>query len=532
MSKSVAVESGLSVSEEPLNAIQLREDETVAMGKDQVVETVGSTEDIEGTDAQAVTTTRWEVWAYYLYYVGNSGLGPFNFGPALMQNLLSQAADANGLLPFPSPKTINAIVLEANGISFAIQCVLFLILGSFADYGRWRRGILIGLSILAWADGFAWLGVTDPSQWKIGIGLYIVGLITYQATLTFWTAAFPSLVRDLPILQASRRDLATGATTPEANATLDSYHRNRLSNMSFYVCSCGELLVLAIVVGIMFACHANGTLAQNTRANAILLAFASSIWILVAIPWFILEKPRLGQRMPKHKNYFTVGFWNIGRATKSIWKLPQTALYLVAYFILSDALNTAVTVIGTLQYEIASYSTLLLTYLLIVGIFTQALGIYAFWSLQKYYRIPTKSMLLLVVLFLLLLIAWGCIGISSPTFGFKHLWEIWVYQAFYGLLVCPWYAYSQTMISELVPHGKEFLFFALFSIVGKTSSFVGPFVSSALVDRSGNGNMPFAFLMGLAGVGAGVLWFVDVERSRGECEKFLREEVDGDGGRE
>ncbi|ODQ55929.1 hypothetical protein SAICODRAFT_4149 [Saitoella complicata NRRL Y-17804] len=489
MAKSVAIESGMSGFEEPLHAIQLqlRENKTVATGKDQVVETVGSTEDIEGSDAQPVTTTKWEVWAYYLYYVGNSGLGPFNFGPALMQNLLSQAADSNGLLPFATPKSINAIVLEANGISFAIQCVLFLILGSFADYGRWRRVILIVLSILAWADGFAWLGVTDPT------------------TLTFWTAAFPSLVRDLPILQASRCDLTTAATTPEAHAALDSYHRNRLSNMSFYVCSCGELLILAIVVGIMYACNANGTLAQNTRANAIILAFASSIWILVAIPWFILEKPRLGQQMPKDKNYFTVSFWNIARATK---------------------------IIGTLQYEIASYSTLLLTYLLltyllIVGISTQALGIHAFWSLQKHYHIPTKSMLLLVVLFLLLLIAWGCIGITSPTFGFKHLWEIWAYQAFYGFLVCPWYAYSQTMISELVPHGKEFLFFALFSIVGKTSSFVGPFVSSAIVERSGNGNMPFAFLMGLAGVGVGVLWFVDVERSRGECERFLREEGDG-----
>lgn len=28
-------------------------------------------------------------------------------------------------------------------------------------------------------------------------------------------------------------------------------------------------------------------------------------------------------------------------------------------------------------------------------------------------------------------------------------WEPWVYQAFYGLFVCPWYSYSQVMISEV-----------------------------------------------------------------------------------
>ena len=56
-----------------------------------------------------------------------------------------------------------------------------------------------------------------------------------------------------------------------------------------------------------------------------------------------------------------------------------------------------------------------------------------------------------------------------------------LYQAFYGLMVCPWYAYSQTMISEVSPHPQmyvivfvvvddayvddRFLFFALFSVV-------------------------------------------------------------------
>lgn len=48
---------------------------------------------------------------------------------------------------------------------------------------------------------------------------------------------------------------------------------------------------------------------------------------------------------------------------------------LVFYFLMSDVLNTTVTVISTLQYALVSYNTLTLTYLLIVGIFTQGLGI-------------------------------------------------------------------------------------------------------------------------------------------------------------
>ncbi|KAK5239154.1 hypothetical protein LTR16_012214, partial [Cryomyces antarcticus] len=100
---------------------------------------------------------------------------------------------------------------------------------------------------------------------------------------------------------------------------------------------------------------------------------------------------------------------------------------------------------------------------------------------------------------IVLLDGWGMIGIWQQKFGFHNLWEVWVYQAFYGLFVCPWYSYSQTMISEVTPRGKEFLFFSLFSIIGKTSSFIGPLVSSAIIDASPslNNSTPFYFLFAL-----------------------------------
>ena len=34
------------------------------------------------------TTTRLELWSYYVYYIGNNGLSGFNFGPSQFQNLL------------------------------------------------------------------------------------------------------------------------------------------------------------------------------------------------------------------------------------------------------------------------------------------------------------------------------------------------------------------------------------------------------------------------------------------------------------
>ena len=45
-------------------------------------------------------TGKYEIWAYYLYFAGNSGLTLFNFAPTAFQNLLSQAAGDAGVLHF------------------------------------------------------------------------------------------------------------------------------------------------------------------------------------------------------------------------------------------------------------------------------------------------------------------------------------------------------------------------------------------------------------------------------------------------
>jgi MFS-type transporter involved in bile tolerance (Atg22 family) len=221
----------------------------------------------------------------------------------------------------------------------------------------------------------------------------------------------------------------------------------------------------------------------------------------------------------------SVGFWQLYRAAKHVWQLKQSFLYLIGYFLLGDSLNTTVTVIATLQNTIVAYSTLELTYLLLVGILAQGVGIGTFWMIQKRYGLSTKTMFNVVMIAIVVLDGWGMVGIWTQKFGFHHLWEVWVYQVFYGLFVCPWYSYSQIMISEVTPRGKEFLFFSLFNIMGKASAFIGPIVSSAIIDDTGNNSSPFYFLFALSLASFIMLaTLVDLKKSRIEQEEFLAAE--------
>ncbi|KAG8744144.1 hypothetical protein FRC10_010713 [Ceratobasidium sp. 414] len=479
-------------------------------------------------------TTKKELWSYYLYYVGNNGLSGFNYGwrdttkPSL--HILHHAKGMR-FVSFRSWEKI--AILDCTDYERR-RAVLFLIIGAWADYGSWRPNITIAFTIVAVAVSFAWLGVTDPSKWEAGVALYILGLIAYQGALTFWTAAFPGLARSLPEMQESKRALDAGDTTLAEHQTLDSLSRNRISNISFTICSAGEILLLAVMVGMLKGMHSDSGTEANTKAFSALIALSGGFWLLCAIPWFVLERRRPGARLPPGASLLTIGALQTWIALKECWKLKQTFLYLLFYFLMGDVLNTCVTVIGTLQNSLASYSTLQLTYLLIVGIAAQMVGIYglaqelrdsAFWLVQKQFKISTKAMLLFNAFWILVLCGWGLIGIWTTRFGFQHLWEIWAYQAFYGVFVCPWYAYSQTMISEVVPRGKEFLFFAMFSVIGKTSAFIGPFVSSAIIDDSQNNNMPFAFLLGLGAFSFVLLLLVNVDKSRLECAEYLAAEA-------
>ncbi|KAJ5726964.1 autophagy protein [Penicillium malachiteum] len=491
------------------------------------------------------STTKLEIWAYYAYYTGNNGLSLFNFAPTAFQNLLSQAAGDSNTLSFAgTPRSINGIVLLCNGISFAIQIVVFLIIGSFADFGNWRPNILIVLSIVAYSLGFAWLGVHTADKWQIGVGLYIIGLIAYQTTLTFWTAAFPGLARNTPEMRDHAADLATGKISREEYDFADTMKRSQLANIAFYVQSLAEIIILAIIVGLMFKIDVNASDVNNNWGLSVLIAFASGVWLLVSLPWFFLEKRRPGLDQG-NRNIVLAGLSQLSHAMSQVRKLKQSLIYLIGkrkiiysielytnfklfqgYFFLGDSLNTTVTVISTLQNSIVAYNTLQLTYLLIVGIAAQAAGIYLFWSIQRHYKIGTKAMFNTIAFCIILLDGWGMIGNWTNRFGFHHIWEVWVYQAFYGFFICPWYSYSQIMISEVTPRGHEFLFFSLFSIIGKTSSFIGPIVSSAIIDASPSKNpsTPFYFLFALSLLSFGILVVgVDLKKSRVEQEQFLEE---------
>ena len=54
--------------------------------------------------------------------------------------------------------------------------------------------------------------------------------------------------------------------------------RNRISNVSFAVCSAGEMIILAIMVGILKGLKSDASTENNTKAFSALIAFSGGVW--------------------------------------------------------------------------------------------------------------------------------------------------------------------------------------------------------------------------------------------------------------
>lgn len=422
------------------------------------------------------------------------------------------------------------------------------------DYGRWKKWVLISASVVCWATQFGFLGLKHPSQYKIAIALYIltsmnasippVGILltsagmSYNLCYAFWTPSFPQLARNTPQSLEAKRQYRAGELNETEYTKATMLQRNRLSNIAFCCTSIGYTITLLIALGAAYGLHANDSDAGNLKAAVIIVGLSTGVWILAGTPWFFFEKSR-STPLPEGETYFSMGAKAYWYAFRNMGKLSQTWLYLIGYFLISDGYATTNQIYGIAQYLIVDYSTTVSTQLYIVQGISSAVGIYSFWFIQKRFKIRTKPMLMANCCFLLVVPIWGkflknysrhrltrtgCIGIGTTKLGFHNVWEVWAYSVWDCLLVSPFYAFSATMLSDIIPKGREVTFFAIYSLVSNSTAWVGPIVCGVIIDKTGNTWTGFPFSLSLSVVGFALICCVNVKKAQGQCEEWVHKD--------
>jgi len=130
-------------------------------------------------------------------------------------------------------RSVSSVVLIANGLCFAFMTVLFVWLGSAADYGSFGRWLLLALTVVCWALQYGMMAIRHPSQWPAAMGMYIVAYVAYGATLVFYAAAFPRLARYMPhVRKAREEDLKEGKISQQEYDAIESLEKNHIRHVS------------------------------------------------------------------------------------------------------------------------------------------------------------------------------------------------------------------------------------------------------------------------------------------------------------
>ncbi|KAI8607106.1 autophagy-related protein 22-like protein, partial [Chytriomyces sp. MP71] len=383
-----------------------------------------------------------------------------------------------------------SFVLLRTGVAQLLVAIVLITLGGLGDYKLYGRTFLFWSTVVCIVMHFAFAANIDTTTWYIPSIMVIFTLMTYNMTLSFFFAAFPRLANHMPSVYEK---IDAGCTVKEVDDEI-AMQRSRISMISTYWSNVGWAVPLLIYTGIIYMLNSNPDAGQtNWTYNASAILFGA-YWLIFAIPYFILDKKRPGPDIPEGVNIYVEGLVQAKEALQLAKKLPQAWWYILGFFLYCDGINSSGTLLGNLQGQYIAYNVLYSNLFSLAQAIASMIGCLAFWWIQLYFKLETKTMLQASNLLTLLMYAWAIVGLASPSVGYKSFGEFWFYNIGYGLWTAPFWALQNTYLSDLIPNSKAYLFFGLFGIMNKASAFVGPLVNFLITVVSHGNSDYIAFI--------------------------------------
>jgi UMF1 family MFS transporter len=271
---------------------------------------------------------------------------------------------------------------------------------------------------------------------------------------------------------------------------------------------------LLLVVNLVMVLQAERLGISSGLAVRLSLLSAGVWWGGFALITFALLKSRPAKRnLPPGRSYLAAGFTELAATFKELRRLPLTARYLLGYLIYNDGIQTVIVASSTfLEQELFPQGNpvFLLEIFLMVQ-FVAVAGALLFERLA--YLTKTKNAIIIS------LIIWS--GIVIYAYGFLNsVPEAWVLAGVIAIVLGGSQALSRSLLSKMIPEGKEASFFGLYEVSERGTSWMGPLLFSLVVSRTGSYRLALLSLIFFFVVGLIVLWITDTDRAIRESQQL------------
>lgn len=404
--------------------------------------------------------------------------------------------------------------------------------------------------------GFGYVGslatmmflVIIPSIFYLGPILVIIGVTCLGCSFVLLNSFLPLLAANHPELHTIGSDERSFSSRSEP--TTGPKGNSPEIQMSTKISAKGVGLGYAAAVGVqVLSIGVLVLLKKLTDSRTLplrLVVFMSGAWWLAGtVPTQLWLRDRPGpplQAFGTSRNRIITIFNYIKFSWSSLWKtlkiaaqLRQAVVFLIAWFLLSDAVATVSgTAILFARTEL-HMGTVPIALLSITATSSGIAGAFCWPIISRRLKLPTNHTIIACIVLMEIIPLYGLLGylplIQSWGFGgLQQAWEIYPLGFVHGFVMGGLSSYCRSFYGNLIPPGSEAAFYALYAITDKGSSAVGPAVVGKIVDLTGHIRPAFIFLGVLILLPMPLVWWVDVAKGREDAVRLAEKIKRANGG--
>lgn len=363
-----------------------------------------------------------------------------------------------------------------NSSSSLIIALLAPILGSIADQGNAKKRFLAGFTVLG-VMASALLPLAAEGQYMLAGCLYAVGALGFSGNNAFYDA----LITDVSEAKDFDRVSALG--------------------YSFGYLGSGLLFLVNLL---MVSKPETFGLAGKGQAVSVAFGMTAVWWALFTVPalLWIKETPAVAPVSGGGGSVLTRGFRQLAGTFREIRSLKPVLLYLAAYMLYIDGVNTVIKMAVDYGLSIGLQDKDMMTALLL----TQFVGFpaaIAFGRLGERWGAKAGIGLAIVVY----------MGICVFAYRMTTGREFFVMALVVGLVQGGIQSLSRSYFARLIPAERSGEFFGFYNMLGKFAAVMGPALMGATAKLTGDSRASILSLLLLFGAGLFLLFKVKEVRA-------------------
>lgn len=418
--------------------------------------------------------------AWYVYDWANSAfyttvvavlLGPY------LTSLAKQAAGPDGLVrPLGIPLAAESIWPYMVSLSVLLQVIVMPITGAVADYGR-RKRELLGLTAFIGSGATIAMYFLHSDRYLLGCALFLVANVSFGASIVIYNSFLPEIA------------------PPE--------RRDDVSSKGWGIGYLGGGILLALNL-LLYAKAGNLGLSEGQAVRISLLS-AGLWWALFTIyPLRVLRNRGPQKQHAPGQSAISAALGQLAHTLADVRHYPQTLLFLVAYLIYNDGIQTVITMAVQFGSEELKLGMETLTSAVLLVQFVAFLGALFFDQVAR--RIGNKPAVMVALLIWTGTLTYIYLAVHTAT-------DFYIAAGMIGGVMGGSQALSRSIFSFMIPKGREAEYFSVYEISDKGTSWMGPLFFGLAVQLTHSFRVAILSLVVFFAVGLFLLSRVDIRKA-------------------